>query len=56
MSRSWTNEGAYSQGQNVGRGWIIAETPSLIREVEPGSGTVVLTVVSGGTAQRVFDE
>ena len=56
MTRSWTNEGAYSQGQNVGRGWIIAETPSLLREVDPFSGAVVLTVVAGGTAQQVFDE
>ncbi|MDW8264105.1 MAG: hypothetical protein RMJ52_02115, partial [Gemmataceae bacterium] len=56
MTRSWTNEGAYSQGQNVGRGWIIAETPSLFREVDPFSGAVVLTVVTGGTAQQVFDE
>jgi hypothetical protein len=56
VTRSWTNEGAYSQGQNVGRGWIIAETPSLFREVDPFSGAVVLTVVTGGTAQQVFDE
>jgi RHS repeat-associated protein len=56
VTRSWTNEGAYSHGQNVGRGWIIAETPSLIREVDPFSGAVVLTVVTGGTGQQVFDQ
>ncbi|MBA2227022.1 hypothetical protein [Thermogemmata fonticola] len=55
MSRSWTNEGAYSQGQNVGRGWIIAETPSLIREVDPLTGSEVLTVVRGGALQWVYD-
>jgi hypothetical protein len=56
VTRSWTNEGAYSQGQNVGRGWIIAETPSLIRETDPFSGLDVLTVVASGTASSVFDQ
>jgi hypothetical protein len=55
VTRSWTNEGVYSQGQNLGRGWSIAETPSLIREVDPSSGVEVLTVVLGATRHRVFD-
>ena len=54
VTRSWTNEPVYSQGQNVGRGWVVGQTPSLFRQT--GTGGETLTVVTSGTGVRYFDK
>ncbi|MBX9582001.1 MAG: hypothetical protein K2X87_16980 [Gemmataceae bacterium] len=54
VTRSWTNESVYSQGQNVGRGWVIGQTPSLLRQT--GMAGETLTAVASGTDLRYFDK
>jgi hypothetical protein len=56
VTRSWTNEQTYTQGQNIGRGWVIGQTPSLLRQVDSYSGAETVSVVTGGTAVRDFDK
>ena len=54
VDRSWSNAWLYTPGSYLGRGWVIAETPSLL-QLSSDSGT---TLVVGETAadERFFDQ
>ena len=54
VTRSWTNEQAYTQGQNLGRGWVIGQNPSLLKQT--GTAGETLTAVTSGTGVRYFDK